>query len=326
MKSVKLKTETVILGAVIAALLLYLALRDPDRVNYRLPDLPAVAAGEIDRIDIARANASIRLEKKDGQWLIQPRGFLSDADKIRAILGDAAGLSLTALVSESGNYFPYGLDKENEIKVGVYKGQRLLREFSVGSAASTYSHTFVKLAGDPRVFHARKSFRSDFDQTVDGLRDKNVLRFAKDDITAVEITTAGGKVHFKKIIKPVAVTAAEKAAGRAEPPATEASWVMADGKTGNAGELNAIIDQTAQLACEGFIEGKTGEDFKDAVYTVLLKGRKDLLLSIFAKAEKEVSYPAVSSESPYPFLLSAYKAESIMKKLADLKNEKTAGK
>ena len=327
MKRIKPKSEYLILGVVIAALLLYLLLHNPDRINYQLPRLAAMAEGDVSAIEIARAGAAVRLEKKDGQWLIQPQGFSADPAKIKAIVNGITGLSMTALVSEYGNYYPYGLDQGNAIVVKAYQGGRLLREFSVGNAASTYNHTYVKLADDPRVYHAGKSFRGDFEQKVDGLRDKTVLQVDKNQITAVEIATAGAKVLFIKHAQPVEVKAGEKSMpGQGGPSAPEESWLMADGKPANPGELNGIIEQTSQLSCEGFIEGKAREDFQGPVYTVTLKGAKDFRLSIFAKAEKEPSYPALSSESPYPFLLSAYKAENIMKKLDVLKNGNPAAK
>jgi len=308
----------------IAALLLYLVLRNPDRMNYQLPGLPSIAKAEISRIDITKAGETIRLEKKDSQWSIQPLGFSSDPAKVNAIVDAIFNLSLTALVSESRNYSPYGLDKENEIQVKAYKNEQLLREFSVGNAASTYNHTYVKLTNDPRVFHAKNSFRSNFDQKIDDLRDKTVLNFDKDEISAIEISSAAEKIIFSKNVKPVAVKPNEgQPQAQAAPPQGEVSWLLVDGKPGNNSELTGIIDQASQLTCEQFIAGKTKDDFKEPIYTVLFKGRKDFLLSIFPKAEKEISYAAVSSESPYPFLLSAYKVENIMKKPDILKNEKT---
>jgi hypothetical protein len=315
MKTSKAKNEYFILGAVIVALLLYLALRKPDRMNYQLPGLPSIAGSGISRIDIARAGAALRLENEDGQWLILPMGFAADPAKVSAIVDAIANLHLTALVSESGNYAPYGLDRENEITVKAYEQELLLREFSIGNAAATFSHTYVKLAGDPRVFHARNSFRGDFDQKVDGLRDKTVLQFDRNEISAIEISSVAEKIVFTKNLQPVEVKADEKKAlGQALPAPNGESWLMPDGKPGNSAELNGMIDQTSRLACEGFIEGKTKDDFAGPIYTVLLKGRKDFRLAIYPKGEKEISYPAVSSESPYPFLLSAYKAEGIMKK------------
>jgi hypothetical protein len=328
MKQSKTKTEYIILGVVIVALLLYLVLRNPNQMNYRLPDLSPIVRTEISKIDITKAGQTIRLEKKDSQWLIQPQGFSTDLAKINAILDAIFNLRLTALVSESKNYSPYGLDKENEIMVKTYKNGQVLREFSVGNAAATYNHTYVKLANDPRVFHARNPFRDIFDQKVDNLRDKTVLQFDKNEISAVEIGSAGEKILFVKNAKPVEVKANENKpeAQATTPPPGETAWLMADGKPGNSSQLNGIIEQASQLSCEQFIAGKTRDDFKEPIYTVLLKGHKDFQLAIYPKAEKKTSYPAMSSESPYPFLLSSYTAESIMKKPENLKNEKAAGK
>jgi len=320
MKLGKGKSETIILGAAIIAMLLYLALRNPDRMNYQLPRLASIARVDISRVDIVRAGQTLRLEKKDNGWFIQPQGFSSDPAKANAIVDAIVNLRLAALVSESRNYSPYGLDRENTIVVKAYEKERLLREFSIGNAASTYSHTYVKLDADPRVFHARNSFRGDFDQKVDGLRDKTVLRFDKTEISAVEISSASEKVLFVKNVKPVEVKAGEK---QLQGPQEE-SWLLADGKAANGSELNGIIEQASRLACEGYIDGKSKDDFKQPLYSLRLKGGKDFLLSIFAKKEKETSYAALSSESPYPFLLSAYKAESIMKKPELLKKETTA--
>lgn len=287
MRLATLKKEHIVLGVVIAALLLYLVLRNPDRINYQLPDLPVVGEGMVSRVEIARAGQMIRLEKKGDQWLILPQGYSADPARIKAIMDALTGLTLTALVSESGHYFPYGLDPENAIKVKAYDQERLLREFSVGNDASTYSHTFVKLASDPRVFHAKKTFRSDFDQKTDGWRDKTVLRVDKAQVLAIEIAMDGAKVLFTKNVKAVEARAgAMPPQGQPEPPAREESWLMADGKPGNGAELNNILDSASQLACEGFIEGKTKGDLRGPVYTVTLKGPRDFQLAIYPKTEK----------------------------------------
>jgi hypothetical protein len=326
MKLGKLKSETIIVGVAIIAMLLYLALRNPDRMNYQLPRLAPVARADVSRVDIVRAGRTVRLEKKDNGWSIQPQGFAADPAKANAIVDAIVNLSLTALVSESKNYSPYGLDRENAISVKAYGNERPSREFSIGNAASTYSHTYVKLDVDPRVFHARNSFRGDFDQSVDGLRDKSVLQFDKNEISAIEIGNAAGKTLFVKNIKPLQLKPGDKQAESQEAPPQGESWQTADGKAANGSELSGIVEQASRLTCEGFIDGKSKDDFKQPLYSLRLKGGKDFLLSIFAKTEKETSYPALSSESPYPFLLSAYKAESIMKKPAELAKEKSNGK
>jgi hypothetical protein len=319
MKIVKPRTEIVILTIVIAALLLYLALRDPDRVHYRLPELPAVTAGDIDRIEITRSAAAIKLEYKGGRWLLQPQGFASDPDRVKAIVDGIAGLKLTALVSESGNYFPYGLDRENAVAVKAFKDGRLLREFTIGSAAATYSHTHVLLAGDPRVFHAQGSLRGDFEQKADGLRDKTVMSFDKNEISAVEVRSGGENILLTKRDVPAAPGADGKppqAPGAESAPGT--AWLLADGRPGNGDGVNGVLDQLSRLRCEEYIEGKSRDDFQGPLFTLVLKGAKEYTLSIFPKAKEETSYAALSSESPYPFRLSSYQAETIMKKPSEL--------
>jgi hypothetical protein len=56
---------------------------------------------------------------------------------------------------------------------------------------------------------------------------------------------------------------------------------------------------------------KTKEDLKSPVFTATLKGLNTYTISIFEK--KDEQYPAVSSGSEYPFLLSERKANQIMK-------------
>jgi len=62
-----------------------------------------------------------------------------------------------------------------------------------------------------------------------------------------------------------------------------------------------------------------------------LKGSKDYMIKIFPKLEKKEDekeegsgaekYPAISSENSYPFLLTSWKAEQVMKKPEDLIEE-----
>jgi hypothetical protein len=62
------------------------------------------------------------------------------------------------------------------------------------------------------------------------------------------------------------------------------------------------------------MEGKTKEDFKDPIYSVQLHGIEEHVLSIYPKIDEEAEeYPAVSSMNDYPFLLSKWQSENLMK-------------
>jgi len=232
-------------------------------------------------------------------------------------------LTLTELAAEKQDYHRYELDDEKKIQVKVYKEDKLLREFDIGKISPTYSHTFVRVEKDPRIYYARDSFRSTFDYDRNELRDKIILKFDESEISEIELGETGKMLHFVKKMKTVEAKQEKKKEGekpqKPEEPEKEEIWVMPDGKEGNKSELSSLLSDLSSLECDEFIEGKTKQDFKSPIYSVTLKGAKTYTLLIFAKEQKEEGkYPAVSSESPYPFVLSTWDAESIMKKPEDL--------
>ncbi len=319
----KFKKEYLILIILIAGLSLYLLLGRKDRTPYRLPDIPEVPASEISAVEISRPGGKILLEKKDGKWSISPEGYPADSAKIKGILDIIAALKLTALISESKSYARYDLQDEKKITVKAWSGKVLKREFDVGKAAPSFRHTFVKIAGDDRVYHAGGNFRSRFDQAVKDLRDKTVLRFERDEIQEVDITTDEALITLKRRTEPVEVVNVEKEKGE-EPQLQKAKsmWQTPDGKEADEHKIDGLITALSTLNCREYLEGREKGDFTDAVYTVRLAGQKKYTLSIFKKEKDEDNdYPAVSSENAYPFLLPDSQANRIMIPLNDfLKN------
>ena len=55
------KTEYIILGVAIVALGLYLGLRSSDRAHYDLPEIEAIAAGKITKVELKRKNMALIL-------------------------------------------------------------------------------------------------------------------------------------------------------------------------------------------------------------------------------------------------------------------------
>ena len=114
-------------------------------------------------------------------------------------------------------------------------------------------------------------------------------------------------------------TSDEKAETPSTPPTPETVWRTADGKEADGTELTTLLSTASRLRCEKYIEGNTKSDFTDPLFTLRLTGLEEYALSIFAKMEKDAqSYPALSSGSDFPFLLSAKQAQSIMKDPEDI--------
>ncbi len=313
----KIKIEYTILITIIVAVSLYLILRNPDRTHYQLPKIPEITETDISKIEILRPDTTIVLSKKDDDWEISPHGYLADSYKVKNMLDTIEELSLTALVSESKNYNRYDLGDDKKISVRAWTGETLKREFEVGKAATSRRHTFVKLANDDRVYHARGDFRAKLDQTVEDLRDKTVLSFDQNEIEEIHITKGEQVVAFAR--KEVPENVGTSQGPDAKTPPTEKAetiWQTADGKEGDETQLKRLLTALSSLQCEKFIDGQKKEDFTNPICSIQLKGAKGYTLSFFAKTKNDAkNYPAVSSENDYPFFLPEWQADTLMKNL-----------
>ncbi len=316
----KLKKEYFILAAILVALVLYLALHRSNRTNYQLPELPAVPQKQISKIEITTTGKSIVLNKKDDAWSIEPKGYPADPEKVKSMLSIIGTLKLTALVSESKNYVRYDLGSDKKIHVKAWKGNTLARDFDIGKTAPTYKHTFVKLADDPNVYHAREDFRRKFDESVSDLRDKTVMSYAQNTIGKITLLHDKKTASFyRKEIPETTSGKKEKAAKAAKKPKTETVWEDAKGQTATPSKISRLLSFLNHLECEKYIEGAKKEDFKNPIYTLSLKGEKDYSLSIFPKKDKkDDNYAAISSDNDYPFFLSASQVDGIQSKVDDL--------
>ncbi len=322
----KIKKEYIVLLSLIVVLSAYLILRSQNETHYQLPTLPVIKKGDFTKIEIKTPKEKIVLEKKNNAWRLLPHEYPVEKNLINKIVDTLHQLTLTALVSESKDYRRYNLDKDKRIEVKAWSNGELVRHFLIGKTASSYRHTFVKLADDDRVYHARGNFRSAFDQTTQSLRDKSVLSFGVSEIKAITITENGHTFTLKRQ-KPEQATA--KKADSKKPAKGEAAkkaktvpgpiWILADGRKVDQGKVKDMVAVLSALRCDSYIEGKEKKDFTKPICTVVLQGRKQYRLDIFAKTSKDSgTYPAVSSLHEYPFLLPEWRVKSIMKKEDEL--------
>lgn len=321
----KLKKEIVILVVVIVGLSIYLLTRQTDRTLYRLPQLPPVSAQSITRIDINGPEGMISLNRADDSWTIGEQKYPADRAKVSRMLDAISDLSLTAMMSESKDYVRYDLTDENKISVKAWAGTTPERELDIGKVGPSFRHTFVKLAGDANVYQARNNFRATFEQGVEDLRDKSVLSFAASDIQEIRLTKGTEAMTLVRHEAPLAETeTGEKEEGdtakETSPPLkAKMVWQANDGRTAASAKVDELLAAVSQLACEKYITDHVTADYKDPIYTLELEGQKAHRLSIFAKRnETDTSYPAVSSDSSYPFFLADWKAKQLMPAFEDL--------
>jgi hypothetical protein len=313
----KIKKEAVILVVLIIGLALYLVLHQQDGTHYTLPTAEKVPEAEISKIEVSKPDGTIILSKKGDQWILSPEGYRADEGKVKSMLDIISGLTLTAMVSESKSYERYDLNEDKRITVKAWAGESLERNFEIGKAAPSHSHTFVKVAGDHRVYHARSNFRGRFDQTLDNLRDRSALTFQIAEIQGVRIREGEKPLSLMRQNVPVEVGSEqeEKSAAPKE------AWIVEgqrDQKV-NESKLDRLFATLSNLKCNAYADGKSKADFSNPLYSVELKGTQNYKLDIFEKVSTgEKRYPAVSSQNDFPFFVSDYLAGQIMVPLEDL--------
>jgi len=318
----QIKKEYVILAAVIVALSAYLLTRQTDRSQYTLPEIPKVAAQKITRIEVSAPEHTITLRREDDRWRIEPQGYLAADRKIRQMLEPLENLTLTALVSESQDYSRYELDADNKITVKAWDGDSLKREFTIGKSAPSFRHTFVSLAEDPRVYHARGNFRSDFEPGPEQLRDKAVLKFAASDIQTIRLAKEDDTLTLVR--SEVPLENENRAAGET-PQSVDArvAWKTEDGRIADSEALDRLLTTLSQLECERFLDDRRKEDFQRAAYSLELTGatrshRLEIFPPLDAEEGSDVEHPATSSETDDPFVLPEWRVKNITPPFDDI--------
>jgi len=319
----KSKKELIILGLVIAVLAAYLFFqKTADRTHYELPALPALEENDITALEVITGDATLELRKRDETWYVEPGRFKADESRVKPMLDVIRNLTLTALVSEAGNDQRYDLDDEKRIRVRALSNDRELRVLDIGKTAPSHQHTFVKIADDNRVYHARENFRSRFERSRSDLMDKTVLTVTHDNVKQISLARPDAPpVILSLVQKPVEVpeepaeaeTPAEETA-----PAPEFIWQDADGNPVSESDINDLLSTVSNLKCREFIEDRSKESYTSPLITVIINDGMERILTIFEKHDPEdTAYPAISSENDHPFLLSQFTAEEIINLLMD---------
>jgi len=300
----KIKKEMIVLALVIIALSAYLALRRTDRTHYALPEIPPVDKNQISRLEISKAGHSAVLVREEDRWLLEDGLYPVEPAKADRMLDEVSGLTLTALVSESQSYERYGLDPAEALEIRAWAGKTLARSFAVGRTASTYRHTFVRLADDSKVYHAGGNMRSLFDSSPSELRDKTVLSFDPEQIHSIRIVEKEKTVSLERRQAPEAAKEASKDKDEASEGsgAKTDAWVDASGQPVSQEKTNQLISGLSRLQCDHFLENRKKEAYRDPVIEITLEGSEPYVLYVFEKNQE--GYPAATSMSPYPFILN----------------------
>ncbi len=164
------------------------------------PKLISVDAKQIEDIRLVKAGSDpIELAKLADSWTItKPAAMPADQDAVNMLTGSLATLNADRLIDENpSNLNDFGLTTPSEEIDVTMKGGKTTKVL-LGTDTPAATGVYVKIESDPKVYTLPTYIKSSFDKTVNDLRDKRLLTFNQDKLTAVAITSKGQTFEFGK--------------------------------------------------------------------------------------------------------------------------------
>ena len=164
------------------------------------PKILALGEDQIEAIRIAKPGSDpVVLRKLADKWEIaEPKAMPADQDTVKSLTGSLSSLTAERLIDDKpGDLAAFGLvSPPVEVDVTVKGGT--VNKVLIGSDTPSGSNTYAKLESKPAVYTIASSTKSNFDKSVNDLRDKRLLPFNQDKVTAVSVTSKGPAVEFGK--------------------------------------------------------------------------------------------------------------------------------
>ena len=212
--------STILLVVVLGGLVAYIYFVDskrPDSGAETAKDkaFAELTAEQIEEVQLrSESGETARVQKTGETWnLVEPEAVEADSVALSTLTTTIAGLEVERVVDENPTDMKqYGLDPAR-VDVGFrVKGEKEFRHLLVGQKTPTGGDLYAKKPDEKRVFLIPSYHDTGLNRTPFDLRDKDVLKFERENADGLEITHAGQTRQFArtsptewKIVKPVAV-------------------------------------------------------------------------------------------------------------------------
>jgi hypothetical protein len=299
--------KLVISGSIIALLLLYIVVTNVKRSG-DAPQLPRWD-GKADEIMITGGGGAIRLFKKDGKWVVGDNAYPADLKMTGEIETRFKDMRVTDLISSRGYYARYDLTPDKYTEVIIKKSDKVIRKVKIGKKSTTGRHTFVKLNDQPEVYLAEGTFEIVQNRTLDDLRDKEVLKIARDSVSSFTVEYQGAVFAFSRESgQDTGGTGPAQDGKKQEQKQQGARWVCRgyDAVRLDTARVESLLQSLDPLRASSFPEIQKEALPQRACVVKVKAGKKDMVLTIYRKDEK---YLATTSETPYVFAVEKFNVE-----------------
>lgn len=282
----KQRSELLILAVLILLLSLFLILRNRDRLRYDLPEWE-VSSDRLIRIVInPPGKPAVELQRREEIWQILPEDRPASREEMSRLLEQLSLLQPVDILSEKGPYDRYGLRPEQAVILTLTDGTGDTAVYYAGQASSSGNYSYLRRGSDPAVYSVRGSLPELLDVTPEGLREKQVLDFAADELKALTVLAGERRTEVRK---------------------ENGVWKDSGGREYDPTEMSGFINRMSRLKCLDFTESPaSGAPVLSVIFsTGTGNTRLDLL------EERETGFLARVSDIQDTFMITRFDGERI---------------
>lgn len=157
---------------------------------------------DVQRFSVVRADGTITLARKDGQWTIeQPGPYPADTPTVRSFLSTLRTMRAIDFPNDQPtDLTPYGLDNPR-LRVVLFLGKDQAEKHVLIGKENPEKNTeiYVQTSGLPTIYTVSDWVWRDLNKSVGDFRDKTVLAYDQEQVQAVEVTREDG--HQYRLVR-----------------------------------------------------------------------------------------------------------------------------
>lgn len=193
--------STLLLALILAALgaYLYFVEREDVAEEEKKQTLLVLDADQVTGVRLTYGDRELVLAKQDGRWrLTAPVDAAADAIVVANLLRAITDAEVQKTIDDPPeNLVPFGLAPPF-VTITLTASGAEVPPIKVGKNAAVSAATYVQRADQPTVYLTGSGFRTGVDKQPKDLRDKTVVEFAEDDVTAMTLRGAESTVALRK--------------------------------------------------------------------------------------------------------------------------------
>ena len=278
-----------------------------------------IQAGTIEEVTVRTTSGETTTTRKSGDaWqIVAPAALEADTSAVGSLVSSLESLESDRTVDENpASVAPYGLEPPRLSVTFKVAGETAPRQLLIGERTPTGSDLYARVEGSPKLILIASYIEDSLNKSLFDLRDKSVLKFARDSVDAIAITPSGAP--------PVTLARSGDDWRLSAPVGASADYSTVDGLVGRLfqARMQAIVSPKDPVAATE----PTAADLRGygldrpAVVVELGSGSTRASLAIGSAAEASTRY-ARDLSRPLVFTVESSLFDDLTKKPDDLRSK-----